>query len=407
MDGCGIEKIHAGAFSELVSMTKLDLSDNLLKLENICNFSNLTSLRQLYLTRNRIDFNKEGQFNPFSDLHDLIILDLSFNEIRWIDKQVFQSMNGLGLLNLTSNYVQPWEDRIFFNFSADFVVQIVDNRLTEVTAAMLEDFAQVKVAMAENPLRCSCELKTFYEFATSENTSIVDWSTRTFVCQEDNKEQPLGEFNFDVACNRKSFVKSTVYIAIGVCVAILASTSAVVYWKRWHVKLLIIKFRAFFRKSDENSDGSREFDAFVSYCEEDRQWVFDVFVPKVEKEKNYHVCLHERDFQVGKDIEENIVAAMEKSSNIVLLVSRSFVESKWCQYEVNFAHRQLLCPSSEKKVIVVLLDPVSELNATRKVPGTLKYFLRSRTYLEWTGDQAKNELFWERLFATLPCRDQA
>lgn len=46
------------------------------------------------------------------------------------------------------------------------------------------------------------------------------------------------------------------------------------------------------------------YDAFISYCNEDRAWVLDYFLPHVEQDCNISVCLHERDFQVCDEVEK-------------------------------------------------------------------------------------------------------
>lgn len=40
------------------------------------------------------------------------------------------------------------------------------------------------------------------------------------------------------------------------------------------------------------------YDVFVSYCNEDRDWVLDHLLPHLESDCSISACLHERDFQV-------------------------------------------------------------------------------------------------------------
>ena len=51
--------------------------------------------------------------------------------------------------------------------------------------------------------------------------------------------------------------------------------------------------------NDENDDLEKNcYDVFVSYCEQNRNWVLDQLLPNIEKRDEIQVCLHERDFQV-------------------------------------------------------------------------------------------------------------
>ncbi|KAL1396629.1 hypothetical protein pipiens_010398, partial [Culex pipiens pipiens] len=43
--------------------------------------------------------------------------------------------------------------------------------------------------------------------------------------------------------------------------------------------------------------GGYMYDVFVSYSEQDRQWVLDELLPNMEKTEDINVCLHERDFE--------------------------------------------------------------------------------------------------------------
>ena len=41
------------------------------------------------------------------------------------------------------------------------------------------------------------------------------------------------------------------------------------------------------------------------------------------------LCLHERDFKIGRPIAENIVAALEESRTCVLVLTDSYAKSGW------------------------------------------------------------------------------
>lgn len=82
------------------------------------------------------------------------------------------------------------------------------------------------------------------------------------------------------------------------------------------------------------------YDVFVSYSDKDRQWVLDEFIPNIEKRTQINICLHERDFQVGMSILENIIQCMDKSRCLLLVVSESFLKSNWCAFEMHLAQHR-------------------------------------------------------------------
>lgn len=182
----------------------------------------------------------------------------------------------------------------------------------------------------------------------------------------------------------------------------------VIYWKWWYIKYFFVLCKnsailTFMDDSDgkeaivkRNDEGVETFlyDVFVSYSDQNRNWVLDEFIPNVEKRESINVCLHERDFQVGFGILENIVSCMDRSRCLLLLVSENFLSSQWCQFEMNLAQHRLLETRREKLILVLLEDiPV------QKQPKTLKYLMRTKTYIKWpdTGSVEEKQLFWKRL----------
>jgi hypothetical protein len=54
-----------------------------------------------------------------------------------------------------------------------------------------------------------------------------------------------------------------------------------------------------------NSSEDFEFDAFVVYCDADCQWVHNILLKRLEA-NDLKICIHDRDFDVGESIAENI-----------------------------------------------------------------------------------------------------
>ncbi|CAG9576945.1 unnamed protein product [Danaus chrysippus] len=134
------------------------------------------------------------------------------------------------------------------------------------------------------------------------------------------------------------------------------------------------------------------YDAFISYCNEDRAWVLDYFLPHVEQDCNISVCLHERDFQVGLSILENIVSCMDRSRSIILIISKRFLLSQWCQFEMHLAQHRLL-ETRREDLILVLLEEIPR----RLRPNTLHYLMLTKTYILWPSEESERNLFWKRL----------
>lgn len=184
-----------------------------------------------------------------------------------------------------------------------------------------------------------------------------------------------------------------------------------IYWKWWYIRYFCILCRnsAVLTFMTDNDDDGKEtivrrkstssvdlflYDVFVSYSDYNRPWVLDEFIPNIEKRETINVCLHERDFTVGYGILENIISCMDRSRCLLLLISEKFLESQWCQFEMNLAQHRLLETRKEKLILVLLEDipPKSQ-------PKTLRYLMRTKTYIKWpeSGSNDEKQLFWKRL----------
>jgi len=86
----------------------------------------------------------------------------------------------------------------------------------------------------------------------------------------------------------------------------------------------------FFRKFSKSE--SFTYDCFVSYNSNDTKWVYSEIVSQLETnldDQPLKLCLHERDFQIGQNITENIVACLENSQNCILVLTEDYAKSRW------------------------------------------------------------------------------
>eukprot|EP00058_Branchiostoma_floridae_P022957 XP_002608447.1 hypothetical protein BRAFLDRAFT_96585 [Branchiostoma floridae] len=137
----------------------------------------------------------------------------------------------------------------------------------------------------------------------------------------------------------------------------------------------------------------KPYDAFLSYSQHDLDFIIHTLLPGLEnREPPFRVCLHHRDFVPGILIAENILNAVEESRRTIVVISRHFLESEWCQLEFQAAHAQVLQDRANRLIMILLEDiPVDD------APPEIRHYLKTNTYLKW-GD----ERFWERLVYVMP-----
>lgn len=86
------------------------------------------------------------------------------------------------------------------------------------------------------------------------------------------------------------------------------------------------------------------YDVFVCAHDEMRDWIEKVIVFPLENNCNppYKICWHLRDFVTGLPINEQIVNAVYRSRKVAIIFSKHFMDSKFCQLELeNAIYRQL------------------------------------------------------------------
>ena len=114
-------------------------------------------------------------------------------------------------------------------------------------------------------------------------------------------------------------------------------------------------------------------------------------------------CVHERDFEVGVAVTENIVDCIDKSRKFLMVLTNSFIESKWCMFETHLAQSRMILQKSsssacdQSSMILILKDKNLVVG---QLDRNLRYILKTWTYIEWSTTDDNEKLFWKRLRAS-------
>jgi toll-like receptor 13 len=167
---------------------------------------------------------------------------------------------------------------------------------------------------------------------------------------------------------------------------------------RWHVRLLLYEtFRG-------KNDGARQrrlanhhfnFDVFVSYDWRESRFVLQRVMPQLEGRLGLRLCIHERDFIPGQNIVDNIAHCVEHSKKIMMVFSKNFVRSQWCQFELAFCLSQVM--EYDDALVIVCIDDVT----SHEMTPTMMAVLRTTTYIQWVGLGDAARSFWGRLQVAL------
>lgn len=94
------------------------------------------------------------------------------------------------------------------------------------------------------------------------------------------------------------------------------------------------------------------YHAMFNFQSEDRRWVRKIFSKLEADPYKLKCCIADRDFHAGKEVITNIEECMSQSMNIVLIITPSFLESHYCNYETSMAHEMMHTEGA--KIIPVL-----------------------------------------------------
>ncbi|XP_064612565.1 toll-like receptor 13 [Liolophura sinensis] len=134
-----------------------------------------------------------------------------------------------------------------------------------------------------------------------------------------------------------------------------------------------------------------------SYNFHNYQWACIVLRSVLENENNYTLCLHDRDFPVGVSIQQNIVDAVNNSRKVILVISRAFLTSDWCEFEIQMTGMRMMRDGRENAIIVIMIEeiPVAEM------PRSLLNLWKHITFLLWDNERADEPEFWDRLLEVM------
>jgi hypothetical protein len=187
---------------------------------------------------------------------------------------------------------------------------------------------------------------------------------------------------------------------IAVCTLLIVplTIGLLLYSYRWHLRLVLYEaFRG-------REDGARQrrlreknflFDVFVSYAMEDRAWVHRHLVAQLESRLGLRLCIHERDFIPGQQIVDNIAKCVDRSKKMIMVFSKDFVRSEWCQFELTYCLRHVM--DYDDALIIVCVDDVT----SRELLTAMMAVLKTTTYIQWSRHPDAVRAFWESIQISL------
>ncbi|XP_046576690.1 LOW QUALITY PROTEIN: uncharacterized protein LOC124284629 [Haliotis rubra] len=264
-----------------------------------------------------------------------------------------------------------------------------------------ECFANYTGIFCEHLCDLDCGEKGDCAFFNETMHCVCNWNYTGGQCEE-LKTTPAPSVK-----EYRQAVKSEPWTVIGVCIGLFVLLFLLLvilpYWT-WRRRWLPMRKLVHYFQQYEDDDG-KEFDAFVSYksTKEDEDFVVHKLYPKLEKELDFKLCMHFRDFLPGETIANNIMKAVESSRRTIIILSPAYVESEWCMLEYQKAQHEML--KMKHKIIPIVFGDMSQM---KNMDKNLKQILNTVTYIDWPGEEDSKKLdrFWKLMVCALPKKKQ-
>ncbi|XP_035223555.1 LOW QUALITY PROTEIN: toll-like receptor 13 [Stegodyphus dumicola] len=394
--------IEEFAFETLSSLLLLDLQGNNLRFLNNYIFFGLQNLRHLYLSGNNLFLLKDIFLHQLPLLSTLLLQD---NKIEHFPNKIFSSLSNLYILTLTGNKIVPWNSKLFHPNLTIRILGLSRNQITHITPTMVAEFGQVSeyLDLRKNPFNCSaCGMKDFQAFFKDLTFTLPSEQidNLSYICVEPVflQNQPFESVDLPVVnCETEEAALIGLFAIALICFVVLFATvvSLLCFFFRWYIRYWFFHFRAKMNEWERSTsyESRYKYDAFLSYNSANTPWVITYLIPALEdQEPKFKLCVHERDFQVGSLITENILEAIDASRKVILILSDSFIKSEWCMFELHMAQHKLFYDTRDGLILVKLEDVSKKLYSKN-----LLYLEKTRLCLKWKEDTLSQKVFWERL----------
>ena len=411
------------------SLRSLDISDNLMfsfrgyylvfdKLENVKMSNNFCSyiskefslssrnVKILDAENNKLGYQLNGDMEgvTFKVFERLTNLRLRNNLIDVLSEKAFIYSKNLEVLDLSLNRLSSFKVRIdhMRNLSQ---LYLQENKLSTLPVELLEHMTKssnnISIDLSNNSLTLSCanlELIRWIQghqqyFVNVESYSFLNDSGEIIMFKDINTEL------LDRSC--RNYTVIIVFSVIFILTFISIAVSGMVYRYRWRLRYMYYMIKArrngYTQIPDTNEDRQYQYDVFISYANENYQFVTGELYQKLEA-AGLSLCLHQKDFLPGSYIAENILQAIRNSRKVVIILTSEFLQSKWCMYEFNMARMENIYSRGDENIIFVV--KFGDFDILRASPE-LQACLESESYLSYPEDLDERPYFWQMFVASL------
>ncbi|XP_043925625.1 toll-like receptor 13 [Protopterus annectens] len=363
-----------------------------------------TNLRLLHYSSSQNEIHVESQLNstiPYlHSLENLYLQDIH----RYVQRSVinaevlFYGLYKLQTLHLKNSGITHFTVNMFKDLRSLHGLLVEKQTIIVLEHGIFNSLEKLEyIYFYDVDFKCNCEMFWIIEWlATNIHVQVFDFSVQTcsteaitfnFLDYLDTQCPPVLEFTLFMLtfCITLSFI-------------LFALLHESIWWNLLYLYYLV-RERLNNRISRRHGD-KYQYDAFVSYSSYDEEWVVNQLLPNLEQSGPPFItlCLHNRDFELGKDIVDNIMDSIQKSRWTICIVTRNYLRSQWCSMEMKMTTYRLIAESRDC-LLLILLEKISleEISYYHR----LARLMNKKTYLDWPLEKKDQQLLWEKLKYTI------
>ena len=401
-------------FSQMSSLLYLNLADNNFFTFPSGLFSVLPSLLFLHLENNRLgdliadDVN--GQL--FAGLDKLVLLNLTNNQITKLPEPIFKDLSKLNNLTINMNQISSWGNNLYTKMVALENLDLSQNLIARVESESVKDLLKLNsLDLSQNPFACTCDLRWFRDWINTTKVKLI--RNDTYLCNSPAEWHGKKLLTFDRSkINCLWFTETEIILTGAGGFVMLLIVIAVVYKKRWFIKLRLYRVKRSCRKPAGSEKGeyqridgeTNNYDAYISCADDDYQWVLQNILPGIDNGNyngfefggEFNLYFEPRDGLPGTPVVGSIIENMEASRVVLIVLTKEYTSKERYTFEIICAI-DLLDRGDISDIIIVNVDGLTPGH----VPRLLRRKMEKNDFIEWENSEEAKQTFKEELVDAL------
>ena len=334
----------------------------------------------------------------------LRIVDLSSNQISTIDEKDAMILNKISYLDLRHNHLVSLTSlQQLRNIK---VLLLGGNKIKIVPKSFISNKPSLSTLDLHNNLFiCDCNIERFKKWILTDKV-VAMWNNFSdgngYTCTSPYLLKGMSITQIDLDCSTQAVQYILVSTACFTFLIIIAILGVRYRWRiryrffllfnrRNHPNYLVNNNEA--PEDYENEEGFPLYDAYVTYHNDDEDWVDEELLPNIEEgDEPFRLCLKTRDIRGGRLKLNELSLRIQRSRKIVVILSPQFVKDNWCYFELNMAHQKAI-EESYKALIFIVRERIPNDRLTLVLR---QLFCRVQCF-KWPADGYEQHLFWQCL----------